>query len=386
MVESCRLLMFPWLVDSRWQAGENSAASVGEGDADPWGTPPVTSQRVLRWLPFAVLFAVAVIDLLAGPALGFLPLLTLGPTFASVSGGVRRTAMVGAVAIVICVLLSLYNDLLFRRQNIVTLATIIGVTAASMLAAHLRLRRERELANVRLVAEAAQRVLLRPVPRRAADLRVALSYTSAAAEARIGGDLYEVVTTPYGVRLLIGDVQGKGLAAVETAAWVLGAFREAAYDVAELSEVGERLEASLSRHLSAEMFVTAIVAEVHRSEISLFNCGHPAPLLIRSDGRITPLEPPHDALPLGLGSLAADRPKAHRVEFGDGDQILLFTDGVIEARDAGGAFYPLAERAGLLVGDDPQAALDALRGDLVAHAGGPLLDDAAMLLLRRVPA
>ncbi|MFB4290192.1 PP2C family protein-serine/threonine phosphatase [Nonomuraea sp. ATR24] len=344
-----------------------------------------TSQRVLRRLPFAVMLAVAVIDVLAGPSLGFLPLLTLGPTFASVSGSVRRTAMVGAVALVICVLLSLYNDLLFKRQNPITVATIVGVTAASMLASHLRLRRERELANVRMVAEAAQRVLLRPVPRRAADLRVALSYTSAAAEARIGGDLYEVVTTPHGVRLLIGDVQGKGLSAVETAAWVLGAFREAAYDEAELAGVGERLEASLARHLSGEMFVTAILAEVHEAEISLLNCGHPAPLLL-GGGRITVAEPPQDGLPLGLGSLAADRPKPYRVPFGEGDQILLFTDGVVEARDHGGAFYPLTERAaGLLTAPDPQAALDALRGDLIEHTGGPLLDDAAMLLIRRHP-
>lgn len=68
------------------------------------------------------------------------------------------------------------------------------------------------------MAEVAQRVLLRPVPRRAGHLRAAVSYTSAMAEARIGGDLYEVVTGPSGVRVIVGDVQGKGLEAVETSA------------------------------------------------------------------------------------------------------------------------------------------------------------------------
>jgi len=345
----------------------------------------VRSQIVLRYLPFAVLLAVAVTDLLAGPDLGFLPLLTLGPTFASVYGSVRRTTFVGAAALALCVPLAYVQDVLLTRQNNITIATVAGVTAASMIVSNLRLRRERELANVRLVAEAAQRVLLRPVPRRAADLRIALSYTSAAAEAQIGGDLYEVVTTPHGVRLLIGDVQGKGLTAVETAAWVLGAFREAAYDMTELTEVGERLEASLSRHLSGETFVTAILAEVHEDEISLLNFGHPAPLLLRNGGKIFTVEPPEESLPLGLGSLAADRPKPHRVSFGEGDQILLFTDGVIEARDAGGAFYPLTDRTWLLDAGDPQEALDALRADLIEHVGGPLPDDAAMLLLRRYP-
>ncbi|WP_245646936.1 PP2C family protein-serine/threonine phosphatase [Microtetraspora niveoalba] len=323
------------------------------------------------------------VDLLAGPSLGFLPLLTLGPTFASVSGSVRRTAAVGAVALVICLPLAYYNGLLFRWQNNVTIAIIFSVTAASALASRLRLKRERELANVKLVAEAAQRVLLRPVPRRAADLRIALSYTSAAAEAQIGGDLYEVVTTPHGVRMLIGDVQGKGLESVETAAWVLGAFREAAYDEPELAEVGDRLEASLARHLGGEKFVTAIVAEVHDNEISLLNCGHPAPLLIGADGRVSVAEPPEDGLPLGLSSLDSDRPKPYRVAFGEGDRILFFTDGVVEARDRAGTFYPLLERAPLLLADDPQSALDALRANLVQHTGGPLLDDAAMLLMVR---
>ncbi|MFC5818044.1 PP2C family protein-serine/threonine phosphatase [Nonomuraea harbinensis] len=341
------------------------------------------SQVVLRYLPFAVLLAVAVTDLMAGRDLGFLPLLTLGPTFASVYGSVRRTAFVGVAALALCVPLAAYQGTLLTRQNNITIATVAGVTAASMIVSRLRLRRERELANVRLVAEAAQRVLLRPVPRRAADLRIALSYTSAAAEAQIGGDLYEVVTTPHGVRLLIGDVQGKGLTAVETAAWVLGAFREAAYDMSELTEVGERLEASLGRHLSAETFVTAILAEVHDEEISLLNFGHPAPLLIRGEGKIITVDPPEESLPLGLGALATDRPKPHRVAFGVGDQILLFTDGVIEARNRAGDFYPLTDRTGLLLAGEPQEALDALRADLIQHVGGPLPDDAAMLLLRR---
>ncbi|WP_345408133.1 SpoIIE family protein phosphatase [Nonomuraea salmonea] len=69
--------------------------------------------------------------------------------------------------------------------------------------------------------------------------------------------------------------------------------------------------------------------------------------------------------------------------FLEGDRILLFTDGVVEARDDSGTFYPLNDRLHLLRSDEPQEALDSLRADLVAHTGGPLPDDAAMLLLRR---
>lgn len=68
--------------------------------------------------------------------------------------------------------------------------------------------------------------------------------------------------------------------------------------------------------------------------------------------------------------------------FAPGEQLLLYTDGVSEARDANGDFYPLGERAYLLKQADAQDALDALREDLVRHTAGPPHDDAAMLLLR----
>src|SRR5690606_26045158 len=141
--------------------------------------------------------------------------------------------------------------------------------------------------------------------------------------------------------------------------------------------------ASLTRHLTSEQFVTAIIAEIHDTEVSLVSFGHPPPLLLRSDGDVQVAEPPDQGLPLGLGVFEAARAQPHRVPFHRGDRILFFTDGVIEARNAEGEFYPLQERTALLRREDPQVALDALRADLVEHVGGPLLDDAAMLLLHR---
>ncbi|WP_406442390.1 serine/threonine-protein phosphatase [Streptomyces sp. NBC_00631] len=337
---------------------------------------------LLFWMPVAAMAVVAVADVVAGPGVGFLPLVSLGPAFSGLVGGWRRTALTGAVALLLCVGLGMYDGLFEERRGFTAMVSVAGVTGAGVAAAVMRSRREAELASVRSIAEVAQRVLLRPVPRTAGPLQAAVSYTSAVAEARIGGDLYEVVASPHGIRVIVGDVQGKGLAAVETAAVVLGAFREAAHDEPDLVGLGERLERSVARELEGEKFVTAVLAEIGSDEGVVFlNYGHPAPMVVRRDGTVDFPQPPSYALPLGLAH-GGEGPKPYRVDFGPGEQLLLYTDGVTEARDATGSFYPLGDRADLLKEPDADRALEVLREDLVRHADGPLHDDAAMLLLR----
>jgi serine phosphatase RsbU (regulator of sigma subunit) len=344
---------------------------------------PQPGQVTLSWLPVAVVVVVVTADVLAGPGVGLLPLVSLGPAFAGLVGGWRRTTLIGVAALLVCVALGMYDGLFAERRGYAAMASVAGVTGAAIAAAVMRRRREAELASVRSVAEVAQRVLLRPVPLSAGPLRIAVSYTSAVAEAHIGGDLYEVVATPHGIRVIVGDVQGKGLAAVETAAVVLGAFREAAHDEPDLLAVGARLERSMERDTESERFVTAILGEVRPDHSVVFlNYGHPAPMVVRADGSVDFPEPPAYALPLGLTAHGGDPAEPFRVDFAPGEQVLLYTDGVTETRDARRRFYPLADRAVLLKENDAQGALEALRDDLVRHADGPLHDDAAMLLLR----
>lgn len=345
-----------------------------------------------QWSPFVLLGVVSLIDVWASPDIRFRPMLALGPVFASLWCGTRRTAAVGVTGLLLYIALSVHHHSLGRKQNTLLLVTIAAVTVMSVLASVSRQRRERVLADVRSVAEVAQRVLLRPVPRRVGSMHIAVGYTSATAEARIGGDLYEVTLTPSGVRVIVGDVQGKGLEAVETAAAVLGAFREAAYDEADLLGVAARIEAALHRRLSneepgegsGEKFVTAVLAEFRDDDtVTLLNCGHPAPLLLRGDGSGVFAEPDDAAPPLGLSELTTAGPCPYTVKFTATDQMLLFTDGVVEARDDTGRFYPLAERAHLLTDPDPEQALADLRADVLRHVGGRIADDAAMLLIRR---
>lgn len=342
---------------------------------------------VLAALPFLLMAAVVAVCLPTGGSERFIPLLSLGPALASVSRRALRTAFVGALALGLGVFLAAYEGMLVTHAAVIAWVTIVGVTAAGVVASALGQRQERELAQVRTVAEVAQQVLLRPVPEQTPPLEMAVRYISASAAARIGGDLYEVIATSHQVRFILGDVQGKGLPAVRTAAVVLGAFREAAFDAVNLTEIAARIELSLRHQAAEEEFVTVIIgqAAADGSSVEILNCGHPAPLLLR-DGTVLPVEDPDPGLALGLASLAppltADGRRPQTVPFGPGDQMLFYTDGVSEARDKTGTFYPLS-RCGVLLGaGDPDAALARLQDDVTRYVGHALEDDAAMLLIR----
>jgi serine phosphatase RsbU (regulator of sigma subunit) len=348
---------------------------------------PVTRssvQRLLDALPFLIMGAVAAVSLVIGPKFGVLQLLALGPAFAAVSGGLRKTIGAGVVALVLCAVLAADQIIGTWGEYARDSVTVAGVTVAAVIASTVRQRRERELAEVRAIAEVAQQVLLGPVPHVARSVRLAVRYMSATSHARIGGDLYEVVTGATGMRLIIGDVQGKGLVAVKTAATVLGAFREVAHDAASLGMIADRLEISLGRQLSDEQFVTAILAEVSPdgSRIKLLSCGHPPPLLIADHaGRFVESDAP--SLPLGLASLRTAPREVITVPFAPDDQMLFYTDGVSEARNRAGEFYPLPDRALYAEATDPDSALDRLQEDVLLYVGHALDDDAAMLLVRR---
>ncbi|MEV5432648.1 PP2C family protein-serine/threonine phosphatase [Streptomyces sp. NPDC052701] len=344
---------------------------------------PAAGTAVLPALPVLIVIVVALVDLCGGAGMIWLPLLAAGPALAASTNGPRGVLCVGLFAAVLGALLGVRDGVPGRELSAV-LSALVAVTLASGLASALRGRRERVLAAVRSVAEAAQQALLTPVPATVGPFRVAVRYSAAAAEARIGGDLYALVSTPHGTRLIVGDVRGKGLPAVGTAALVLGVFREAAYDERDLLAVVDRIERSLARNLGHDDFVTAVVAGYPRAgHLEVVNCGHAPPLLVRASGGVVAVEPAHPAPPLGLRALSGEAPALQVLPFAEGDQLLLYTDGVTEARNRSREFYPLAEGLARHVCDEPERTLAALHGELLAHVGGRLHDDAALLLLQK---
>ncbi|MGP8297072.1 SpoIIE family protein phosphatase [Streptomyces inhibens] len=136
-----------------------------------------------------------------------------------------------------------------------------------------------------------------------------------------------------------------------------------------------------------ETFATVALLDIpdHWPVLRTISCGHPPALLLR-DGQVITLHPRRPALPIGLGSLVGGPDyEVETFPFEPGDLLLLYTDGVTEARDDKGRFYPLVERAGAWSGCSPQLLLRQLRADLLVHTRGRLGDDAAAVAVRRLP-
>ncbi|MYT68943.1 MULTISPECIES: PP2C family protein-serine/threonine phosphatase [unclassified Streptomyces] len=210
--------------------------------------------------------------------------------------------------------------------------------------------------------------------------------TAGAGRDDVAGDLHGALDTPFGTRLLIGDVMGKGREGARTAAAVLETWTRLAPRERSLEALAVRLHSVVVHSAEPDRFVTAALLTIAPDGgADLVCCGHPPPLLIR-DGGAVPAAVPAPAPPLGLLDLAHGWCAAQPVPARSWERMLLHTDGVTEARDADGVFYPLAERAAELSGRPLAVFTAALAADLLHHARGNLQDDASLLAVEAAPA
>ncbi|MEU2542238.1 PP2C family protein-serine/threonine phosphatase [Streptomyces iakyrus] len=358
-----------------------------------WRRRPGYSGRweAARLSPLVLTVLIAGLAFSTPREIAFSRLLPAAPALAAAMWPVLPTVVLGALCFLLMIVLSFFHTDLGTQY---TSAAIIAVTLAAAYGSHVRHQREETLFQVRLVADAVQKVLLRPLPRRIEGIEIESLYLAAQEQARIGGDFYEAIGTPHGVRLLIGDVRGKGLSAVGAASAVISCFREAAYDEPDLRGIVHRLETTVTRHSAAfpvqdqpEHFATALLAEIPHGgdRLLILNCGHPPPLIAHC-GKVRILEPTIPSPPLNLAALIGDRYWVDIVPFTPGDQLLLYTDGVSETRDHTGRFFPLPDWMRQQDTEHPRELLDRLHADLLRHSGGRLGDDIAALALRHTTA
>jgi hypothetical protein len=322
-----------------------------------------------------LLAIISAVDLADGSEPHFIGLFAAAPFLTAAFAAWREVVAVGVLATIIGLLFGMHPGGM-TEASAINIVGIVFATAIAAVVGTLRARQAERFAELSRLASVAQAAVLSPLGPQIGSLAVAGRYISASAAADIGGDLYEALDTSYGVRMIIGDVRGKGLEAVRLASIVLGSYRHVAYERADLRTIISDLDRAVARSVGDEDFVTVAVAEERGGTLTIVNCGHPAPLLLRR-GEVIPLEPPTSAPPLGF--MPTVRPRVDRLE--PGDRILLYTDGLAEAR-RDGDFFPIGERAWGLLGHGTVAdGLASLESALVEWVQGQLDDDIALVLI-----
>ncbi|MEV7282324.1 PP2C family protein-serine/threonine phosphatase [Streptomyces sp. NPDC093111] len=360
-----------------------------------WPTPSTADTVTLigRVLPFLVILVSVVADLATTDAHRLDRLLFAAPALAAVAWGPVATAGIGLIATAVTLALyvgrSGFEILGFPVSTVFSLLLLTLVSAGS---SALREHRERQLRHVGAIADTTQRAVQRPLPSRLGGTDLHLLSEASTRGARVGGDFHQALPFPGGVRLMVGDVQGKGLGAVEATSLLLGSFQESAYTAEDLPEIARRLDTTMRRNSelgpdteAAERFATVLLVEIPRDRpvARVLSCGHPAPIVQRQ-GRVTTVPVPAPALPVNLPGLENDEFDVVEIPFAPTDRLLLFTDGVSETRDAAGDFYPLEDRARSWAGYPAGEILPLLSDDLARYAsGGPADDTTAVLAVRR---
>lgn len=391
-------------------------------------------RRVSWAVPLLIFLAIYLIDSVTPAEVRTTQWVVLGPAVAAALCGVWVTVVYAVLSWVLFWVLDRdWPYLALTGVADFSFVTIAGLL--SILACVVRLRTEFEMLHVKDIAEATRRVVLRTLPPGVGGLDHASIYLSADSVARIGGDFYDIQPSPYGTRVLLGDVQGKGLDAVDVAGAVMGTFREAAHHEASLRSVALRMELRMRRQVMHReivgepgtiRFATAVLASFPAGEVcgaseageagvlELCNFGHEPPLLVSASG-VRELDCEH-GLPLGLGDLENGReagagarlpagvetrsedlqwmrpfsggpPPLVRVPLAPGETLLLVTDGVTEARDRDGCFYDLREEVARAVAADPRTAdpwrlAGFVRDRTLEHTGGHVRDDTTIFAVR----
>ena len=344
--------------------------------------PKGSLQDTQVFLPLVVLGVLAGIDATFPPQTLVSSSYGVAALVACAITTVRVTAVFAAASSTLAAMSGIWNDNFGSVGWWIHTLMTVGIGALAVLLAQIRIRREQDLQHMTTIAVAAQRAVLRVIPSSVGTLSVATRYVSATKEALVGGDLYEVVQTPDGVRVIVGDVRGKGLDAVQMAATVLAAFRRAAVLEVSLSAMATDLDNVVTAVAGDEDFVTAVLAEFHDDHtVTLVNCGHHPPLLLSNGdtGRLVDTGDPQP--PLGLGP----DPEPVTCHLPAGSRMLFYTDGLIEARNRQGAFFPLADSATTLGAGSLDDALDGLLDDVVQHSADEMDDDMALVLAERQP-
>ena len=243
---------------------------------------------------------------------------------------------------------------------------------------------EQELAHGRSL----QRSFVSLVPPEVPGWDIATYYEAAR---EVGGDFFELFRLRRRGRplsIVIADVTGKGVAAALLMAFSRPLLHAAIDHTTNPAAALERVNRILVEERRSSLFITAVAArlDVRTGELRVANAGHEPPLLVRADG--SPIDCPVEAGPLVGAFGRLDIPEVS-VELGPGDLVLLYTDGVTDARSPGGERFDewrLFEAVEGARGQTASEVVSAIARDVNAFQGrDDVADDITIVAVRRLP-
>ena len=272
-------------------------------------------------------------------------------------------------------LLSLDPERPLRDETVQAALAIVGQAA-------LAIDNARLYEQQKAFADAMQRSLLPDYEPEIEGLDLGAAY-AASARLEIGGDLYDFMVLDDGaLAIALGDVTGHGVDAAADMAMVKFTFRSLVRRYPEPGAFLAAVNEVVLEEVASGKFVTMVYLKVdqERTELACASAGHPRPRFLRADGSVESLA----VGGLALGIIGEQSYEEMRIPYTPGDAVVLYTDGVIEAR-RGGELYGtprldefLRRNSGL----GARELADAVLEDCRRFAGGPLLDDCAVVVVR----
>jgi serine phosphatase RsbU (regulator of sigma subunit) len=200
----------------------------------------------------------------------------------------------------------------------------------------------------------------------------------------IGGDSFDYAVNGSTADLLITDAVGHGLPATLLASVAISAYRHARRNALDLPEIAVEINAVIAGQFAASQFATAVLArlDIDTGRLRWINAGHPEPLIVRGTSLVRPPRCP-PSRPLGLQET---KPATCETRLEPGDRLLLYTDGITEARAPDGEFFGeqrLADfiAAAVAAGDTAPETVRQLMRHVLTHQADQLQDDASIVVL-----
>ena len=358
----------------------------------------------VRWVSRAVsAFAIAAIlvDLAlsrpgaANTANKFLVLILIAVAFGNVLHASRigraptvltdRVAVLGTIVFALSIVNENLGELVLPGTNVEPIGMLCFVVCLGYAVVRSVFRAETEFASVQRELETARRIQMSLLPHQVpqdADLDVAVRFVPMTA---VAGDIYDFVRLgPSRLGILVADVSGHGIPAALVASMVKVAFSAQVDNADDPARVLASMNQILCRHLE-HAYVTAVYAVVNtdRQTVTIANAGHPPALLRRCDETLI-VEHSHGMI---LGFFPdAEYTNTEVAPFAPGDRLLLYSDGILEARDRSGQFFD-GDRVARWLSDIGQTSAEqfaeAALGELTKWTGGGFDDDVTFVIAER---